>query len=154
LRPPTGDVGTIALEKGAGTMADFKYIDGAAVLRTLLCRIAALACERLRKKLKELGAQLSTLRTHGTLAMMDYSRRHLQGHIQYYGVSGNFGGVQRYLYIARRLLFRWLNRRSQRRSVTWKRFTAVIAPSLPRARVIHHLYPTPAWQSQTGSWMV
>jgi branched-chain amino acid transport system substrate-binding protein len=25
-------VGTIALEKGAGTMADFKYVDGASVL--------------------------------------------------------------------------------------------------------------------------
>ncbi len=110
--------------------------------------------ERLRKKLKELGSQLSTLRTRGTLAMLEYSRRHLQGHIQYFGVSGNFGGVQRYLYIARRLLFRWLNRRSQRRSITWKRFTAVIAPSLPRARVIHNLYPKPQWKTQTGSWMV
>lgn len=110
--------------------------------------------ERLRKKLKELSAQLSTLRTHGTLAMLDYSRRHLQGHIQYFGVSGNFGGVQRYVYVARRLLFRWLNRRSQRRSVTWKRFAEIIAPSLPRARIIHHLYPMPPWKTQTGSWMV
>jgi group II intron reverse transcriptase/maturase len=110
--------------------------------------------ERLRKKLKELSAQLSTLRTHGTLAMLDYSRRHLQGHIQYFGVSGNFGGVQRYVYVARRLLFQWLNRRSQRRSVTWKRFAEVIAPSLPRARIIHHLYPMPPWKTRTGSWMV
>jgi RNA-directed DNA polymerase len=80
--------------------------------------------------------------------------RRLGYHLQYYGVSGNFGGVQRYFYIARRLLLRWLNRRSQRRSVTWKRFAAVIAPSLPRARVIHHLYPKPQWKTQTGSWMV
>lgn len=110
--------------------------------------------ERLRKKLKELSAQLSTLRSHGTVAMLDYCRRHLQGHIQYFGVSGNFGGVQRYLYVARRLLFQWLNRRSQRRSVTWKRFTEAIAPVLPRARIVHNLYPTPPWKTQTGSWMV
>lgn len=110
--------------------------------------------ERLRKKLKELSAQLSMLRSHGTIAMLDYCRRHLQGHIQYFGVSGNFGGVQRYLYVARRLLFQWLNRRSQRRSVTWKRFTEAIAPALPRARIIHNLYPSPLWKPQTGSWMV
>jgi RNA-directed DNA polymerase len=101
--------------------------------------------ERLCKKLKALNVRLATLRMHGGKAMLEYVVRHLQGHIQYYGVSGNFRSVQRYLHNARCLLFKWLNRRSQRRSVTWARFHAVIDPCLPRARIVHHLYPGSPW---------
>ena len=85
--------------------------------------------------------------------MVEYVRRHLQGHIQYYGVSGNSRSLQQYVYYAGMLLCKWLNRRSQRRSVTWERFNALIAPSLPRPRIIHHLYPTLPWMTRTGSRM-
>ena len=108
---------------------------------------------RLRKKLKALSVRLAVLRTHGTRVMVEYVRRHLRGHIQYYGVSGNGRRLWQYVSQARRLLFKWLNRRSQRRSVTWDRFNAFITPSLPRARVIHHLYPAPLWRTQAGSRM-
>jgi RNA-directed DNA polymerase len=111
-------------------------------------------CERLCKKLKALNVRLADLRTMGGKAMLEYVVRHLQGHIQYYGVSGNFRSVQRYLHYARRLLFKWLNRRSQRRSVTWPRFHQSVGPHLPRARIVHNLYPTPPWKAQAGSWMV
>jgi group II intron reverse transcriptase/maturase len=110
--------------------------------------------ERLRKKLRELSVRLARLRFSGTKAMLEYVRRHLQGHIQYFGVSGNFSSVRRYRECARRLLFKWLNRRSQRRSVTWNRFHAVIDPCLPRARIVHQLYPGLPPKTQTGSWMV
>src|SRR5450755_1330896 len=46
--------------------------------------------ERLCKKLKSLNVRLADLRTMGGKAMLEYVVRHLQGHIQYYGVSGNF----------------------------------------------------------------
>ncbi len=42
----------------------------------------------------------------------------LKGHYNYYGVGGNYPGIQRYYWLAVRLTFKWLNRRSQRRSVT------------------------------------
>jgi len=110
--------------------------------------------ERLCKKLRALNVRLSDLRTHGGKALLEYVVRHLQGHIQYYGVSGNFRSVQRYLHFARRLLFKWLNRRSQRRSVTWARFHRGVDPPLPRVRIVHSLYSTPPWKTQTGSRMV
>lgn len=110
--------------------------------------------KRLRKKLKLFGERLRGLRSEGGRAMLDYSRRHLQGHIQYYGVSGNSRGVSGYVYFASGLLFKWLNRRSQRRSLTWKRFGEVIRPLLPTARIVHDLYPIPWWKTQTGSRMV
>lgn len=81
---------------------------------------------RVQRKLKQLGERLRALRTEGGPAMVAYARRHLQGHIQYYGVSDNSRSVARYVYFATYHLFKWLNRRSQRRSLTWKRFGALI----------------------------
>jgi len=110
--------------------------------------------KRVRRKLKQLSERLRGMRTQGGQAMVAYLTRHLRGHIQYYGVSGNSRGVAGYVYFATGLLFKWLNRRSQRRSLTWKRFGVVIRPLLPAARIVHDLYPIPSWKTQTGSRMV
>jgi RNA-directed DNA polymerase len=109
--------------------------------------------ERIRKKLKALNVRLAAMRTHGGKVMVAYVRRHLQGHIQYFGVSGNSRSLQQYVYQAGRLLFKWLNRRSQRRSVAWDRFNQVVVPHLPRPQIIHNLYPTLPWMTQAGSRM-
>lgn len=109
---------------------------------------------RMSRKLKLLNERLRRLRTQGGQAMVSYVGRHLRGHIQYYGVSGNSQGVSGYVYFATRLLFKWLNRRSQRRSLDWSRFREVIRPQLPTARIVHDLYPVPWWMTQTGSRMV
>ena len=110
--------------------------------------------ERLRKKLKELSVRLDILRTHGGRAMMEYVQQHLRGHFQYFGVSGNIRGLQRYLYASCRLLFKWLNRRSQRRSMGWDRFNGVMRQILPRPRIVHNLYPDLLRKPPTGSRMV
>jgi len=65
----------------------------------------------------------------------------LQGHIQYYGMSFNMRVVQRFLNTVRRILFKWFNRRSQRRSFTWEKFNLFIqANPLPRAKICHALF--------------
>jgi RNA-directed DNA polymerase len=110
--------------------------------------------KRFRNKLKGLNERLRELRSQGGKAMMDYLRRHLQGHIQYYGVSGNSQALRRYIHAASRLLFKWLNRRSQRRSFPWARFASVLERLLPKPHIVHHLYPVPMWKTQTGSRMV
>lgn len=110
--------------------------------------------KRMRKKLKELSGRLREMRAKGGRAMVVYLRRHLRGHIQYYGVSGNSRAVAKYVFLASGYLFKWLNRRSQRSSLNWKRFGAAVRPLLPRARIVHDLYPLPLWKTQTGSRMV
>lgn len=110
--------------------------------------------ERIQKKLKELNIRLASLRVQGGKAMMEYARRHLQGHIQYFGVSGNSRCLRQYRYQVQRLLFKWLNRRSQRRSFTWQRVGEAMNHYLPQTRIIHNLYPSPRWMTQTGSRMV
>lgn len=46
----------------------------------------------------------------------------LRGHYNYYGVMGNLDGIHRFYYRAEQILFKWLNRRSQRNSYTWAGF--------------------------------
>lgn len=100
--------------------------------------------DRARKKLKELSRKLSDLRLKGGKAMVDHVRRHLQGHIQYYGVSGNTRAMRAYCCKAGNYLFKWLNRRSQKRSLTWEEFASLLKGGLlPRPRIIHNLYPAP-----------
>ncbi len=111
-------------------------------------------CERIAKKLKEAGDRLSALRVEGGRAMMDYAKRHLQGHVAYYAVSGNARSVRTYAYMLSRLLFKWLNRRSQRLGVQWSRFGKILSDWMPSLRIQHNLYPKPLWMTQAGSRMV
>jgi RNA-directed DNA polymerase len=76
--------------------------------------------------------------------MMQYARRHVMGHLQYYAVRGNGRGLRNDVHQVRRLLFKWLNRRSQRRSVNWARLAPHLATLLPVPRILHSLtLPTP-----------
>jgi RNA-directed DNA polymerase len=49
-------------------------------------------------------------------------KRKLQGYWNYYGVIGNSERLWDYAWYVKRLILKWLNRRSQRRSYTWKTF--------------------------------
>jgi len=103
--------------------------------------------KRMSKKLKEVGEKLAKLRWQGGKAMMDFIKRHLQGHIAYFGVSGNSRSVRNYVFHVSRLLFKWLNRRSQRSRINWARFNRVLKSWLPPVRVLHNLYPAPLWMT-------
>lgn len=98
--------------------------------------------ERVSKKLKEVGDRLASLRVRGGRAMMEYAKRHLQGHIAYFGVSGNSRSLRKYVYNVSHLLYKWLNRRSQRKSFNWERFSEVLKRWLPPVRIMHNLYPS------------
>jgi RNA-directed DNA polymerase len=43
----------------------------------------------------------------------------VQGHLSYYAVTDNSEKCSTYLYYVTRILFKWLNRKSQRRAYTW-----------------------------------
>lgn len=51
----------------------------------------------------------------------------LRGHYQYYGVNDNWPLLMKFRHAAKQLAFRWLNRRSQKKSKTWPRFDAYMA---------------------------
>lgn len=65
----------------------------------------------------------------------------LRGHINYYGVSHNGDCVEQFVREARGIVFKWLNRRSQRKSLTWEQFAKYIeANPLPMVRIVHGLF--------------
>jgi len=56
-------------------------------------------------------------------------------------VSGNMRGIARFYYRAVRLVLKWLNCRSQRRSFTWDGFRTYLGHyPLPKPRIVHNLY--------------
>lgn len=65
----------------------------------------------------------------------------LRGHVQYYGVSFNSKAVIKFLREATKLLYKWLNRRSQRKSFDWDKFRLFQKRHpLPDAEVRHRLF--------------
>jgi RNA-directed DNA polymerase len=68
--------------------------------------------------------------------MKTVAKKH-QGHWNYYGIVGNSESLTDYRTLTLRVLFRWLNWRSQRRSYTWSSFNRLLqryAVPLPRIR--------------------
>jgi len=48
----------------------------------------------------------------------------LRGHYQYYGINDNWPWLMKFRGLAKRLAYRWLNRRSQSKSKNWREFYA------------------------------
>ena len=62
--------------------------------------------------------------------------RKLNGHYNYFGVNGNVGSLARLLHAVTNVWRTWLNRRSQRARMHWKRFNELLrAHPLPQPRV-------------------
>lgn len=62
----------------------------------------------------------------------------LQGHYNYYGITGNARALSGFHYWVRQIWYRWLNRRAQKRTLTWSRFQDYLARfPLPPPKVMH-----------------
>lgn len=65
----------------------------------------------------------------------------LRGHVQYYGVSHNLQCVEKFLHESTRIAFKWINRRSQRKSFCWEKFELFLEKfPLPKAKIMHRLF--------------
>lgn len=98
--------------------------------------------KRLRAKLKRVSEWARRVRNQAKLPVIwEQFCLKLRGHFQYYGVSFNAKSVQKFARAATRILFKWLNRRSQRKSFTWDKFCLFMqANPLPPMRVYHPLF--------------
>lgn len=98
--------------------------------------------KKLRMKLKEMNQWLKTSRNAYPIEeIWKTLRAKLRGHFQYYGVSGNFRGISSFDHLTRKLTFKWLNRRSQKKSFTWDGFTAyLLRHPLPHPKIHHNFY--------------
>lgn len=98
--------------------------------------------KRLRSKLKNIKTWIKRYRSIYPLKQLWKTlRAKLRGHIQYYSVSQNFRSVSCFIHRAVRIMFKWLNRRSQKKSFNWEKFALFIERHpLPSAKIHHRLF--------------
>ena len=69
--------------------------------------------------------------------------RRIQGHFNYFGVSGNFRSLLMLVEEAKRAWYKWLRRRSLQAHLTWKRFGELLKRfPLPRPRIRVRIWGT------------
>jgi hypothetical protein len=90
------------------------------------------SAKKLRSALVRLTESIKGHRWIKVSKIMGTLRRKFQGHWNYYGVIGNSHSLSTYHHRACRIVFKWLNRRSQKTSYTWDAFNRRGARSNPR----------------------
>ena len=86
------------------------------------CVIPRTNSKLFRKSLKEMNLWLKHNRNIPLKELMPRLNQKLVGHYRYYGVSYNVQMLIKYHYYVVNMLFKWLNRRSQKKSFTWEQF--------------------------------
>lgn len=98
--------------------------------------------KRLRAKLNKVEDWARSVRNRYPLKLIwIHFCAKVEGHIRYYGVSFNTKAIRRFRNKTTRILFKHLNRRSQRKSFTWeqfKRFMGLYPP--PKVKIHHALF--------------
>jgi len=100
------------------------------------------AMKKFRAKIKELNIWLKQIRNLiPTKEWWKTLQAKLRGHFEYYGVSGNSPSIKKFYSLALRLVHKWLNRRSQKKSMSWsKLYNYLNLYPLPQPRIKHNFY--------------
>jgi RNA-directed DNA polymerase len=95
----------------------------------------ATKCKAMNEWLKDVRNMVDTKEWWKTLAAK------LRGHYQYYGVSENYRGVKRFYTNTICMVRKWMNRRSQKRTMNWENFTSYLKHyPLPKPKIVHSFY--------------
>lgn len=82
--------------------------------------------KKLRTSLKRFAAWCRENRNLRLMILFRRLNAKLRGYYNYYGVVGNYASLNQFFWQAMRILFKWLNRRSQRRSFNWQGFRELL----------------------------
>ena len=93
--------------------------------------------KRLRNSVKVFTEWIKKYRSCRLTTLMGKVCCKLNGYWNYYGVRGNTESMNQFFEQIRNLLFKWLNRRSQKRSYTWDGFVAMLQKfGVPGPRIV------------------
>ncbi len=84
------------------------------------------ASKRLRRCLRAITEWCQENRHERLCDQHQSLKRKLHGHYNYYGITGNYDCLATFLYLVRRTWFKWLNRRSEKKSLTWNHFAKIL----------------------------
>jgi hypothetical protein len=95
------------------------------------------------QRIKELNKWLKDIRNLVEMKeWWEILRLKLRGHYNYYGINGNMPEMRAFYKRAIRVTFKWVNRRSQKRSYNWAQFWRFLQYNpLLRPKVYHLIYP-------------
>ena len=103
------------------------------------------AKDRFRRALKRVAEWCREHLHDEVRAQQEALGRKLRGHFGYYGITGNSKAIALFLFKVTKVWHKWLNRRSQRASMTWSRMKRLLERyPLPRPRIVRPLLPRAA----------
>lgn len=99
--------------------------------------------KRLSRALRRMNQWMRLVRHQEIEKQQEALEDKLNGHYNYYGVSGNSKALKSFLYQTERLWRKWLGRRSQRAKKNWEWFAQLLQTyPLPQPRIKVRLYAT------------
>ncbi|MBK9248818.1 MAG: hypothetical protein IPM69_12050 [Ignavibacteria bacterium] len=114
---------------GKPKQANSRYADGQA------SPASAFGIRKVRRVSEGTQEYLYAARTWESISQM------VRGHYHYYGVSENSKSLWNYKDKVKKLLYKWLNRRSQKKSYTWESFKQyVFKYPLPEPKIFVSFY--------------
>lgn len=130
-KPPTFDF--LGFTHFCSTTSDGRFMLGAETSR-----------KRQSKSLKNMNKWLKSVRNLlKSKDMWPILASKLQGHYNYYGISGNFESIQKFYTRTIYFTLKWLNRRSQKKSFYWLTFSKYLETyPLPKPKLMFQIYNT------------
>lgn len=83
--------------------------------------------KKFKQKIQEFKIWIKNNRTSKLKDIIETVKKKLIGHYNYYGITDNSKGISRYYYEITKLMFKWLNRRSQKKSYDWISFNLMLS---------------------------
>jgi len=99
--------------------------------------------KKMKIKLKAMNQWLKSIRNAVELKeWWKTLKQKLTGHYRYYGMSGNMKELRVYYSRTASLAYKWMNRRSQKKSMNWERYRLFINEwsPLPKPKIYHLTY--------------
>jgi group II intron reverse transcriptase/maturase len=97
--------------------------------------------KKYKAKVKAFKAWIKTVRSIHIKELWKAVRSKLSGHYRYFGITDNYRGLRCFRLTILKLLYKWLNRRSQRRSFDLKKFDKILDYNpLPQPKIYVNIY--------------
>lgn len=97
--------------------------------------------KKFRKKSKEVHRKIREMRTKPIKAIIKKLNEILVGYYHYYGITDNIQSLSNFRYRVMKSLYKWLNRRSQKKSYNWNGFNDLLkAYPLATPRIYVNVY--------------
>lgn len=99
------------------------------------------AKDKFNKKLVEFNKWCKENRNLPLEEVMLMVKKKLTGHYNYFGITDNYHMIQKYYYRCLKILYKWLNRRSQRKSYSWEEFNQLLKRyNIPKPHIKVRIY--------------